>query len=231
MDKRMTLWCSLVLAGAAQAATLQGSVTRVIDGDSLLVQTTPDGKPLEVRLQGIDAPEGCQPGGAEAREALAAYVTDKPVTLQTKGRDHYGRTLATVLADGLNVNHRMVAEGQAWSIRTKWNRGPFVAQENMAQALKRGLHASPGALMPSDFRRRHGPCTGPASAPAASVPAAGALPPPPERRAELSFRCDGRTRCTQMRSCAEATYFLQHCPGVEMDGDRDGIACERQWCQ
>lgn len=44
------------------------------------------------------------------------------------------------------------------------------------------------------------------------------------------FRCDGRLHCSQMHSCAEATYFLEHCPGVEMDGDRDGVACEQQWC-
>lgn len=45
------------------------------------------------------------------------------------------------------------------------------------------------------------------------------------------FRCDGRTRCTEMRSCAEATYFLEHCPGVKMDGDGDRIPCEDQWCR
>lgn len=45
-----------------------------------------------------------------------------------------------------------------------------------------------------------------------------------------TFRCDGRTRCNQMRSCQEATYFLNHCPGVKMDGDSDGIPCEGQWC-
>ncbi|WP_240920827.1 excalibur calcium-binding domain-containing protein [Rubrivivax sp. JA1026] len=44
------------------------------------------------------------------------------------------------------------------------------------------------------------------------------------------FSCDGRTRCTQMRSCEEAKFFLDHCPGVQMDGDGDGIPCEQQWC-
>lgn len=44
------------------------------------------------------------------------------------------------------------------------------------------------------------------------------------------FRCDGRTRCTQMRSCEEAVYFLNNCPNTEMDGDHDGIPCESQWC-
>ncbi|MGN6229223.1 MAG: cold shock domain-containing protein [Dyella sp.] len=44
------------------------------------------------------------------------------------------------------------------------------------------------------------------------------------------FRCDGRTRCPQMNSCAEATFFLKQCPGTQMDGDGDGVPCESQWC-
>jgi cold shock CspA family protein len=46
-----------------------------------------------------------------------------------------------------------------------------------------------------------------------------------------AFRCDGRTLCTQMHSCEEATYFLKNCPGVKMDGNNDGIPCERQLCR
>jgi hypothetical protein len=46
-----------------------------------------------------------------------------------------------------------------------------------------------------------------------------------------AFRCDGRTYCSQMTSCAEATHFLKHCPGVKMDGDNDGIPCEQQLCR
>lgn len=45
-----------------------------------------------------------------------------------------------------------------------------------------------------------------------------------------NYRCDGRTHCSQMRSCADATQVLQHCPGTQMDGDGDGIPCEQQLC-
>ncbi|MDT4874546.1 Excalibur calcium-binding domain protein [compost metagenome] len=45
-----------------------------------------------------------------------------------------------------------------------------------------------------------------------------------------TYSCDGRTYCSQMSSCEEATYFLQHCPGVKMDGNNDGVPCEQQWC-
>ena len=46
-----------------------------------------------------------------------------------------------------------------------------------------------------------------------------------------SFACDGRQHCSQMTSCAEATYFIQHCPNTKMDGNHDGIPCEKQWCK
>ena len=61
-----------------------------------------------------------------------------------------------------------------------------------------------------------------------SVPALGAFGVVQE--SPQSFSCDGRTYCSQMKSCAEATYFVRNCPGVEMDGDGDGVPCESQWC-
>lgn len=58
----------------------------------------------------------------------------------------------------------------------------------------------------------------------------GADLPAPADRSPAPFRCDGRVYCSQMTSCAEAKYFLANCPGVKMDGDRDGTPCETQWC-
>ena len=49
--------------------------------------------------------------------------------------------------------------------------------------------------------------------------------------AASSFQCDGRTHCSQMTSCAEATFFLKSCPSTKMDGNNDGIPCEKQWCK
>ena len=59
-----------------------------------------------------------------------------------------------------------------------------------------------------------------------SLPGAAVVTAPQAPR----WRCDGRTHCSQMTSCAEATFFLRNCPNVAMDGDSDGIPCERQWC-
>jgi cold shock CspA family protein len=41
------------------------------------------------------------------------------------------------------------------------------------------------------------------------------------------FSCDGRQYCSQMTSRAEAVYFINHCPNTKMDGDNDGVPCER----
>lgn len=45
-----------------------------------------------------------------------------------------------------------------------------------------------------------------------------------------TLKCDERIHCSQMTSCSEAKFFLNNCPGTKMDGDRDGIPCELQWC-
>lgn len=85
----------------------------------------------------------------------------------------------------------------------------IVAGAVAAYTLMSGRSRSPAALHESQ----------PSSA-AASAPAPNAS----------TFRCDGRTHCSQMTSCEEARFFLRNCPGTQMDGNHDGIPCERQWC-
>jgi hypothetical protein len=51
-----------------------------------------------------------------------------------------------------------------------------------------------------------------------------------EQPRQPRFTCDGRVHCSQMTSCAEATYFVKNCPGTKMDGNNDGVPCESQWC-
>ncbi|USD36564.1 cold shock domain-containing protein [Ferrimonas sp. SCSIO 43195] len=53
--------------------------------------------------------------------------------------------------------------------------------------------------------------------------------PSPEAATD-TFRCEGKQHCSQMNSCAEATFYLNHCPNQLTDGDGDGVPCESQWC-
>ncbi|MGO2387171.1 MAG: excalibur calcium-binding domain-containing protein [Psychrobacter sp.] len=57
-----------------------------------------------------------------------------------------------------------------------------------------------------------------------------AIAPVLSTQSASSFSCDGRTHCSQMTSCAEATYFTNYCPNTKMDGNHDGVPCEQQWC-
>jgi len=33
-----------------------------------------------------------------------------------------------------------------------------------------------------------------------------------------------------MVSCEEAMFYLKNCPNVEIDGDGDGVPCEKELC-
>jgi endonuclease YncB( thermonuclease family) len=205
---------------------LAGTVSRVVDGDTLWLKVEDDAAPVVVRIEGIDAPESCQVGGSEATAALTTLALGRSVTVRVAARDEHGRVVGKVYDGDKDLGDRMVRDGQAWSTRYQYDRGPYVAEERMALALKRGLHAPGGAIQPREFRKQHGPCEGGVPKP----PGSSALPAPSALATATGYRCDGRTHCSQMTSCAEATWFLKNCPGVKMDGNRDGVPCERQWC-
>lgn len=63
-----------------------------------------------------------------------------------------------------------------------------------------------------------------------ATPQTAAAALPGDQATASAFRCDGRTHCSQMTSCPEASFFLRNCPNVQMDGNRDGVPCEQQWC-
>jgi len=45
------------------------------------------------------------------------------------------------------------------------------------------------------------------------------------------FQCSpAKIYCSQMTSCSEAFFHQERCGITTMDGDRDGIPCEQQWC-
>ncbi len=145
-------------AWAAPAAGVSGVVTQVVDATTVRFTPAGGGAAIVVRIRDIDPPEPCQPWGPEAKAALAALVLNKSATLAAGGRDARGRILGALTIEGLNVGRHMVEEGHAWSIRTRDDKGPYVKQERMAKALGRGLHGSPGAVMPRDWRRTRGAC-------------------------------------------------------------------------
>lgn len=149
----------LVAAIAARCTpqTIEGSIEgrpRLVDGDSFFIGRT------EVRMQGIDAPEGrqtCSRDGREwrcgddARRTLERLTGGQPIRCDVHSTDQHGRGLATCFsASGANLNQRMVAEGYAVAF------GAYKTEEADARSQRRGLWASEFER-PQDWRRRNNP--------------------------------------------------------------------------
>lgn len=161
LRKAFSCIAGLLLCGSAQA--LSGVVTRVADGDTLWVRPA-QGKPVKVRLMGIDAPEHCQPWGLQAQAALASRVLNQPVRVRTRAYDDYHRAVGKLELRGEDVAAWMVRNGHAWSYRYRRDLGPYAEQERQARAARLGLFAAP-AVEPRAFRKSHGPCDAPLTRP------------------------------------------------------------------
>jgi endonuclease YncB( thermonuclease family) len=125
----------------AQQPVLSGTVTRVIDGDTIEVQLSSG--PIRVRMHSIDTPEKDQPWGPEAQVALAARVNGKRVDLEPVTQDHYDRLVAVVFLGSENINAWMVQQGDAWAYRDYLEDPSYCAWEAVARASKLGLWSLP----------------------------------------------------------------------------------------
>jgi len=207
--------CALLLfvCGAVSAADFTGKVIAVPDGDTLLVLQ--NGKPVKVRLAEVDAPEKAQPYGIASQKSLVELAMGKLVKVVARAVDDYGRLVATVYAGALNVNHEQVRRGMAWEYSRFRNNRELIALQRDAQQARRGLWAAEGALEPSQWRKQH-----PYLAHSAPLAASTAATAP-------SVTCGSKKRCAQMSSCEEARRHLELCGPESLDGDRDGVPCEK----
>ena len=88
------------------------NVTRVIDGDTLVVEGE-----LHIRLVLVNAPELNQTGGPESRDYLKSLCDGTRALVDEDdfqiGQDPYGRVLAVVTCAGMNANAAMIDSGHA----------------------------------------------------------------------------------------------------------------------
>ena len=145
-------------AAPAAPAVWTGTVTHVSDGDTIWVRPHDGGMPRSVRLDGIEAPELCQPYGEAARAALVGRVLGQTVQVRVRAHDDYGRALARVRAQRQDIGGWLVSRGHAWSYRFRGRRGPYAALESQARARGLGLFGQAHPELPRDFRHRHGSC-------------------------------------------------------------------------
>ncbi|WP_207432229.1 thermonuclease family protein [Sabulibacter ruber] len=140
-------------AKTEEQATENGyKVIAIKDGDT--VELLKDGKPLRVRLQGVDCPEKNQDYGTRARQFTSDLVFGKFVELVVQDVDRYGRTVGEIiLPDGRSLNQELVKNGFAWHY-TAYSKDQELARlEAEARAEKRGLWAGPSPQAPWEFRQ------------------------------------------------------------------------------
>jgi micrococcal nuclease len=157
----MKAWAAallLVLAPALHATDFSGTVSYVTDGDTLWVRPAAGHEPVQIRLVDVDAPEGCQAYGPEARHALRERVLHEKVHVHTRGVDQYRRVLARIEHRGQDVNAWLVRDGHAWAMHFHGRQGPYAALQEQARRERKGLWALPAPTEPRSFRKRHGRC-------------------------------------------------------------------------
>lgn len=197
----------LFLLGALNAAcadSFSAKVIAVMDGDTVLVLR--DNTRIKVRLAEIDAPEKAQAFGEQSRQSLADLILRKEIRVDSKTTDIYGRLVALIKLDELNVNHEQVRRGMAWaSSRSNKGKALFALQDE-AKKAGRGLWAQADPIPPKEWRNTHAT--------------------PQQQHAEQNNLCGSKQHCSQMNSCDEANYYLSHCNVPSLDKNRNGIPCE-----
>lgn len=147
--------CIFLEGTSLLAAEYKGTVTRVIDGDSIEVSHA--SRAVIIRLRGIDAPEISQPYGRIAMVVVFRHAFGKVVRIETHGLDSHGRTIGDVyLPDDTLLNKEMVRLGLAWWYCKDSHDEVLRQLELEARDEKLGLWKDPTASPPWVFRKRHG---------------------------------------------------------------------------
>jgi endonuclease YncB( thermonuclease family) len=204
------------------AATLEGQVVRITDGDTitLLVGRTQH----TIRLAQIDAPEHGQPWGSRSRQALADKVFNKNVRVVVVDVDSNGREVGTVWLADRDINRELVREGDAWVYRHYLTDQSLLKDEQTARADHAGLWDLPDPLAPWDWR--HGRKANFSQFDAAPATAANSRAASSTVPSAVPFQCGSKVYCREMASCAEAMFYLKTCRLSRLDGDSDGVPCE-----
>lgn len=147
----------LVVLPAGIAFGWEGVAVRIIDGDSLQVQR--DGKMVEIRLYGIDAPEYRQPYSNLAKQFAKRFALGKVVTVRKKDVDRYARLVALVEVGGKMLNRELVRQGLAWFYPRYCLEQPLCGElqrlEQKARTEKRGLWKDEDPISPWDWKHGH----------------------------------------------------------------------------
>jgi endonuclease YncB( thermonuclease family) len=164
MNKNFTrlLLCvlSLLAASYGLAATLQGRVVGITDGDTVTVLDDTHAQ-YKIRLMGIDAPEKSQPFGQRSKVALSDLIYNQQVKVEYSNQDRYGRTVGKITLSGVDVNLEQIKAGMAWHYKkyqqeqTREDAFLYANAEIQAHYRKLGLWRDKEPIPPWEWRKQH----------------------------------------------------------------------------
>ncbi|MDA1040430.1 MAG: thermonuclease family protein [Planctomycetota bacterium] len=126
-------------------------VVGVYDGDTVTCLDE-NNQQQKIRLAEMDAPEMGQDFGQVSRDALADLVFGKTVEVRDEGKDRYGRWIAHLFINGIDVNRQMIATGNAWHYAAYSKDASLATAQEQAKAQRLGLWAQPNPMPPWEFR-------------------------------------------------------------------------------
>jgi endonuclease YncB( thermonuclease family) len=137
----------------AEARSLQGKITRVIDGNTLEFLTD-DGDRYTILLSGIDCPELTQAFGDEAKICLQKLALNKKASVTLNGKDRAGNSIAEVLIDGKkDPRVQLLKEGLAWTLESNAD-STLESYKSASQSKKKGLWKEENPTPPWTHRRQ-----------------------------------------------------------------------------
>jgi len=106
--------CCLAETFTVQAAIrpIYSKVVGIVDGDT--IEVIWEGKIRRLRIWGIDTPEWDQAYSKQSKEKTRALLLGRDVELFVKDVDKYGRLVAVVIANHVNISEELVRSGLAW---------------------------------------------------------------------------------------------------------------------
>jgi endonuclease YncB( thermonuclease family) len=148
-----SLILGVMLLVGFQTNLVEAVVTNVQDGDT--IEVTIDGKPVVVRINGIDCPEDGQGYSVNAKKYTTLHCLKKKVKLEKVTIDPRGRMVANVfLQDGTNLSHALISGGYAWHFKKFSKDAKLAALENEARKKKIGLWAEENPVSPWDYKEK-----------------------------------------------------------------------------
>ena len=142
---------SAVFFELALAENLSGTVTAIIDGDTLVVQDAARKRHV-VRLADIDAPEPKQPFFVRSARSLAALCRRKSAQVEWSDRDSRKRPIGYVTCGGKDANAEQLRRGMAWaSPKATRPTSATYELETYARLRRIGLWKDENAVPPWEF--------------------------------------------------------------------------------